>query len=148
MTEAIACFEDVPPAVKRAASLLRSNIIRTIMVGVNNESLMDKSAIYIPQSDTIFHRVCFMGFFSKNNVPTSCSSLIAEVTTHPGLESESMSDDALIKLVVDQVSALGIIDRKDIVETDAFTAKYGYVIHDLNRAESMKTLRLYFDLSV
>ena len=66
--EAIRCFGDVPVEVLDAVRGLRYNPIRVSFIAVNNESLMDKSAVYIPDPTVLPHRVCFMGFFSPNMV--------------------------------------------------------------------------------
>jgi protoporphyrinogen oxidase len=86
-----------------------------------------------------------MGYFSKENVPASCSSLIAEVTTHPDHPLQSVSDEGLIEMVSDDLDKLGIVDRNDIAETDIYTADHGYVLYDRDRAKSMRSIRAYFD---
>jgi protoporphyrinogen oxidase len=46
--DAIGCFDDVPDEVRAAVAGLRYNALRLAFIAVNNESLMDKSAVYIP----------------------------------------------------------------------------------------------------
>jgi hypothetical protein len=46
---------------------LRCNPLRVAFVAVNNESLLDKSVVYIPDPAVLPHRVCYMGLFSPNN---------------------------------------------------------------------------------
>ena len=82
--EAVHCFADVPEEVQAAVAGLRYNAIYIVMLAVNNSSLMDKSAIYIPDPEVLPHRVCYMGFFSPNMVRPGTSSLIAEITCRPG----------------------------------------------------------------
>ena len=49
--EAVRCLADLPPEVERAVAGLRYNAIRIALVAVNNESLLDKSAIYVPDPE-------------------------------------------------------------------------------------------------
>ena len=81
--DALRCFADVPDDVRCAAANLHHNAMRVALIAVNNESLLDRSAIYIPDPDVLPHRVCYMGFFSPNMVRPGTSSLIAEVTSTP-----------------------------------------------------------------
>ncbi len=145
VTRAIEALENVPDPVRNAAKGLRSNAVRVVMVAVNNESLLDKSAVYIPDPDVLAHRVCFMGFFSPNVVQPGTSSLIAEITTNPGDGIHETSDAALMERVVDDLHRIGILDRADVIETDAMSVTYGYPVYDLAYAENRKIVHEYFD---
>lgn len=142
--DALACLPDVPPVVQKAALSLKHNAIRIVMVGLKNESLLDKSAIYIPQRDVPFHRVCYMAYFSRRNAPPGHSSLIAEITTNSNHELYRTSDDALIEMTVKELHRLGIIDEKDLCATAIHTEKYGYVIYDREYSKNVAVVREYF----
>ncbi len=142
--EAVKYISDVPAKVLRAASALRHNSVKIVMVGVANESLMDKSAVYIPGKDIIAHRVCFMGYFSKNMVPNGCSSLIAEVTTHNNYFLDDCSDAAIIERIINDLCKIGIINRHDVITTDIKDIEYAYVVHDLNRKKNIKIIKEFF----
>ena len=75
VAEAIKCFESVPAEVTQAVRGLRYNALRVAFIAVNNESLTDKSAVYIPDPTVHPHRVCYMGFFSPNVVRPGTSSM-------------------------------------------------------------------------
>src|SRR5947208_681173 len=72
--DAVKCFENVPKEVHDAVAGLRFNALRIACIAVNNDSLLDKSAVYIPDPEVTPHRVCYMGFFSPNVVKPGCSS--------------------------------------------------------------------------
>lgn len=130
--EAIKVIDGVPPEVEAAVARLRYNAMRVVLVAVGNESLLDKSAIYIPDETVLPHRVCFMGFFSPNTVRPGTSSLVAEITMPPGHPLEEMSDAVMIERVVDDLDRIGIIRRAEVVETDLRRIPYGYPVSDMS----------------
>lgn len=142
--DAVKYLEKVPARVLTAANSLRYNTVRVVLIGVDNNSLMDKTAIYLPSRDIIAHRVCQMGYFSKNNVPKGKSSLIAEITTYKGHKYYNLSDEELIETVKDELHKIGLINKKDILVTDTRTYEYGYVIYGLTYQKNMRIIRDYF----
>jgi protoporphyrinogen oxidase len=127
--EAIRCFSDVSNEVRRAVEDLRYNSMRVVLVAVDNESLMDKSAVYIPDPTVLPHRVCYMGFFSPTLVRPGTSSLIAEVTTNAGDGVHELSDEALTERVVDDLDRIGIISRGNVIVTDVQRLRYAYPVY-------------------
>lgn len=147
--EAVKCLECLPEKVLNAIDVLKHNSVRIVLVGVNNESFFDKSAIYIPSPSVVTHRICYMGYFSKNTVPKGKSSLMAEITTNPRIELHTVSDDALIEKVVEDLHKVGIINKQDVTTTDIKNLEYGYVVYDLDYQKNMKIIRDYFaDLGI
>lgn len=142
--EAIKCFEGIPGEVKTAVSNLRYNSVNIVMLAVNNESLMDKGAVYIPDKTVLAHRVCFMGFFSKNLVKPGTSSLIAEITTNSGDGVHEISNEEMIDRVKDDLDRINIINKQDVIVSDVVRFKYGYPVYDLNYYKNTKIMRDYF----
>jgi protoporphyrinogen oxidase len=138
-------LEGVPRKVSDAADALRHNSVRVVLIGVNNESLLDRSAVYIPSPGIIPHRICYMGYFSKNNVPSGKSSLIAEITTNHGHELYSVSDDVLVEKVADDLKKENIINANDIIETDIRNFEYGYVVYDTGYRKNIGIIRSFFN---
>jgi protoporphyrinogen oxidase len=142
--EAISCFENVPEDVKTAVANLHHNKVRIILVGINNESLLNHSAIYVPQSDIAFHRMSYMGYFSRSTVPLGKSSIIAEVTTRKGQPWFDTTDDLLIEKIIGDLDNLEIINKNEVDTVDIQNIEYGYVIYDSNHNNNMKKIRKYF----
>jgi protoporphyrinogen oxidase len=142
--QAVRCFQDVPKQIVSAVESLRYNSVRIVFLAVNNESLMGKSAVYIPDPTVLPHRVCYMGFFSPNMVKPGTSSLIAEVTVPPGGELDRMSDDVLVEETVRGLESVGIIKRGEIIASETRRFEYGYPVYDLNYTANMKRIRAYF----
>ena len=141
---AVKCFKDVPEAIVTAVQSLRYNSIRIVFLAVSNESLMGKSAVYIPDPSVLPHRVCFMGFFSPNMVQPGSSSLIAEVTVRPGGELDQMSDDTFIEETVRGLEGAGILKRGEIIASETRRFEYAYPVYDLNYSANTKRIRAYF----
>jgi protoporphyrinogen oxidase len=143
--EAIRCFTDVPAEVSDAVATLRYNALRVAFIAVNNESLLDKSAVYIPDPSVHPHRVCYMGFFSPNLVRPGTSSLVAETTTRPGDEVDRLSDLAFVDLIVADLDRIGILRKQDVIVTGTKRVQYAYPVYDRHYSSCVRTLRSYFE---
>ncbi len=142
--EAINCFADVPDEVRRAVDGLRYNSMRVVLVAVGNESLMDKSAVYIPDPSVVTHRVCFMGFFSDRLVRPGTSSLIAEVTTNPGDGVYELSDEEVVARVVADLDRIRMLDKEEVIVTDVQRLTYAYPVYTLGYRENKAVVHQYF----
>jgi protoporphyrinogen oxidase len=142
--DAVECFEDVPDEVRAAVRGLRYNALRLGFVAVNNESLLDKSAVYIPDPSVRPHRVCYMGFFSPNLVRPGTSSLVAETTVRPGDSVDRLSDVEFLDLVIDDLDRVGIIRKQDVILRDTKRIEYAYPVYDRDYGKNVETLRGYF----
>ena len=142
--EAIGCFDDVPLEVTRAVQDLRYNALRVVFLAVNNESLMDKSAVYIPDPAVHPHRVCYMGFFSPYMVKPGTSSLVAEVTVRPGDDVDRMDDESYLDLIVGDLDRAGILREQDVIVRDTRRVEYAYPVYDLDYGKNTTIIRHYF----
>jgi protoporphyrinogen oxidase len=123
---------------------LRYNALRVVFLAVNNESLMDKSAVYIPDPSVHPHRVCYMGFFSPHMVRPGTSSLVAELTTRPGDAVDRLPDQELIDLVTTDLHRVSILARKDLIVADTRRMEYGYPVYDRGYSKNVETVRGFF----
>lgn len=143
--DAVPCFQDVPDEVHEAVQGLRCNALRLAFVAVNNESLMDKSAVYIPDPTVQPHRVCYMGFFSPNMVRPGTSSLVAETTTRPGDRVDTLSDSEFLDLIIGDLDRVGIIRTQDVIVRDTRRIEYAYPVYDRNHGKNTATLKRWFE---
>jgi len=143
--EAVRYLDRVPHRVRSAAESLRHYMVRVVMVGVRNSSLLDKSAIYLPQEDVLFHRVCYMGYFSRQNVPKGKSSLIAEMTTYKNHDLYKASNDVVIERTLRDLHRLGIIDKREVCTTEIQNIEFGYIFYDLGYQKHIRILKAYFN---
>jgi len=141
---AVKCFENVPQNVTDAINALRYTTIRVVLIAVNNKSLLDKSAIYIPDPEILPHRLCYMGYFSRKLVKPGTSSLIAEITAMPNSDIDNMSNQEIIDRTVSDLSRINVIDPATIITTDLVKCEFGYPVYDLKYRENVTTMREYF----
>ncbi|MBN1595725.1 FAD-dependent oxidoreductase [candidate division FCPU426 bacterium] len=143
LPELVSCLEGIPAKITQAVSQLRYNQVRVVLVGVNHEGLMDKSAVYVPQADAVFHRLCYMGYFSRANVPAGKSSIIAEMTTWNRHALYQVPDEALVERVIADLERLGFLHKNEVVATEIRNFPYGYVVYDLDYQRLVGCLRDY-----
>jgi protoporphyrinogen oxidase len=143
--DAVGCFDNVPDEVHEALRGLRYNALRLAFIAVNNESLMDKSAVYIPDPSVAPHRVCYMGFFSPNTVRPGTSSLVAETTTRPGDAVDRLSDDDFLDRVIGDLDRVGIIRKQDVILRDTRRIEYAYPVYDRDHGKNTTVLRRWFE---
>ena len=144
VAEAIKCFDEVPAEVVQAVRDLRYNALRVAFLAVNNESLMDKSAVYIPDPTVHPHRVCYMGFFSPNTAKPGTSSLVAETTVRPGDAVDRLSNDEFLELVIGDLDRVGILKQQDVIVRDTRRIEYAYPVYDHNYTKNVGVLRDWF----
>ena len=142
--EVVKCIADLPAEVYKAVQGLRYNTINVVFVAVNNESLLGRSATYIPDPTVLTHRICCMGYFSKELVQPGTSSLIAEITTNAGDGVHEMSDTQLTERTVDDLDRIGLIRKSDVIVTDVHRSTYGYPVYDLDYRRNVRVMRDYF----
>lgn len=139
----IAALAGVPPEVRRAVDDLKYNSLIVVLVGVARPALVEQFAVYVPQPDLMFHRLCFYGYFGNNYVPEGASSVVAEITAKQADAVWSMSDAEIASHVVDGLAREGFIDRKDVVLTDVQRSRYAYVIYDLSYDRNTSIIHNY-----
>jgi protoporphyrinogen oxidase len=111
------------------------------MVGFRAEKPSDKFAVYFPQPDLKFHRVCFYDFFGESCVPPGMSSAVAEITANEGDGTYEMTDEELVAHVIEGLAKEKFMRRDDVCTTDVARRKYAYVVNDLNYSRNLKVVR-------
>lgn len=142
--ELMAAMKGIPGRVNSAVNALKYNSLTVVMLGIDKVKLSDKFAVYVPQRDLIFHRICFHSYMGPWYTPRGKSSVAAEITTNPGDGVHEMSDRQLIEHVVRGLDKEGFIAKKDICESAVKRMKYGYVVHDLKYSKNTKLIHDYF----
>jgi len=143
--ELIHCLDDVPAEVNKALEGFVYNSLIIVMIGIKNESLTDKTAIYIPDSKILPHRVCFMKYFSDNNAPKGCSHLIAEITVQPDSDLLGTDDSVLVERVSSQLESICGFSKNEIISTDVQRIKYAYIIFDKDYGKNTEIVFNYLN---
>ena len=127
------CFEDVPARVQQAVDGLRYNTINIVFIAVNNESLLDRSALYIPDPGMVAHRLCLHGFFQQR--AGQAGNLVADRRDHHQPGRRHSRD---VRRGLDRTrdcrpcTARAWSDKRDVIVTDVTRSKYGYPVYDLD----------------
>lgn len=124
---------DAPEEVKKRLNDLKYNSIYIVVVQVKKDNVGDHIAIYLPDKNTIFHRLSRLNFLGDNyKLPGTQSTLMAEVTFRPDSYLALLPQSRIVDLVIEGLVANKLITRDDILETAVRLEKYAYVIYDLN----------------
>ncbi|MDH4099009.1 MAG: FAD-dependent oxidoreductase [Nitrospirota bacterium] len=143
LPELIRLLPQHPAEVKTAVERLRHNSIAVVNLGINRAVLTDKHWVHFPEKDISFFRISFPGNFTDGLNPPETSSIQAEVSYDAAQPPER---EELLQKVISDLVKTGIIDGKDeILVKDVFYQKYGYVVYDHHRRDSVKTLHDYLN---
>lgn len=133
-------LERVPEKVSEAARELRYNSLICVMVAAKAGKPSDKFAVYFPQRELTFHRVCFYDYFGESCVPPGRSLAVAEITVNKGDGTYTMTDGELIEHVISGLEREGFIKGSDVCATDVARRQYAYVVNDLNYSRNLKVI--------
>lgn len=134
---------EVPEEIRIAAESLRYNSLITVMIGLDKPRINDLTWLYIPDGDTITHRVSFPSNYSPEVAPEGRSSVLAEITCNIGDRLWRTEDKAVAERVIDDLHRLKIISRDDVCFSAVRRLKYAYVIFDLDYHENMSKVKNY-----
>ena len=141
----VAALEKVPKKIKDiVGNKLRYNSLSTVLLGIDKPKLSNKFAVYIPQKDLLFHRICFHSYMGQWYTPAEKSSVVSEITTNPGDGVHEMTDAELVGHVSEGLDREGLIDKELVCASDVKRSKYAYVLYDLSYRKDMKVVKEYF----
>lgn len=139
--ELLKVWKDAPPRLHELAPALRYNSLINILIGNSTDPGHNYTALYVPDPEILFHRLSFPKAFGEQCVPPGGSSIMAEITTNEGDGIWEQSDEALIEKAIDQVEAIGFVDRNSIVYKKAVRFLYGYPVYDLDYRRNVTEMR-------
>ena len=134
----------LPKEIEEAIAGLKYNSLISVMLGVDGKQEHDYTAVYIPDSNFLPHKICFPKTMSKNNVPGGYS-IMAEITFNEGDEISKMSDGEILEHVVDGLHSRKFLDKGKVTFTKVMRNKYAYVVNDLNYDMNTAIVRQYFN---
>jgi protoporphyrinogen oxidase len=138
-------LEGTPQPVLDIAEKLIYNSLILVMIGVGHEGLMDKSAIYMPGSERLPHRVCYMSYFSPHNAPKGSSNLAAEITVHPDDSLLKADDGELVERTLKDVADLCGIKAGEVTASEVRRIPHAYVVYDLDYQKNRGAVYDYLD---
>jgi protoporphyrinogen oxidase len=137
----LSCLEDVPVAVKNACKSLVCNSLVCVTIGIRG-SVPPISWCYVPELALgLVNRISFPSNYSAHAAPEGCSSILAEITHHPGDEVTAMDDGEIIGEVVSALSTMQLLTADRIVYTRVYRQPFAYVVYDLSYRKNIKIVK-------
>lgn len=99
-----------------------------IALFLNKQSVTENASVYFPSSNFLFTRVYEPRNRSRLMSPSGKTSLVAEIPCQTGDKLWSMEDEKLTRLVYSQLSQVGWITEKDIIDTSVIKLNRAYPV--------------------
>ena len=128
---------DIPAEIKSRVSGLRHSGGYMVGIGIKQKCPSTKSWMYFPEANCPFYRVTYLSNYSPNMTPDNNQyySLLTETSYS---EFKPVDKETIIEKTIQGLINAGLItaeDRKDIVSTWLFDAKYSYPTPSVERDE-------------
>jgi protoporphyrinogen oxidase len=128
--ELVKLVPDVPRPVADAVSRLVVNPMIVTTLGFRGEDPNQFTAVYIPDDDYQVNRLSYPAVFSPHNAPPGCFSIQADITTTPGSELLSWTDDAVVGHVLDGLRERSLVpDGAELIFKAVDRYRYAYVVY-------------------
>ena len=138
LPELISICPHAPDTVRTAASLLWSNSIFVVNLGIGRANISTRHWVHFPERNISFFRISYPHTFSEHVVPKGMSSISAEVSYS---QHKPLDRAAIIPRVVEDLRRVGAIDRNDRIVTQMTKdIRYGYCVYDHSRKQALKTI--------
>lgn len=139
----LAALPDVPAAVQDAVRALRYNSIACVCLGVEGP-VPPFSWLYIPEEKAgLANRISFPSNYSEFVAPPGHGAILAEITYNEGDEVSAMTDDALVRHVVESLGKMGVVTADRVRYSYVSREKYAYVVYDLAYRENIRVVKEY-----
>ena len=140
LPEFVALVPDAPEEVRLAANQLRCTSIALINIALDEPARVPYHWFYIYDEKVLAPRVTVYSNLSEFNAPEGCTSLQAEV---PFSNSRPLPTENVVRQVVEELASCGILDSTKVLNAWQVNLKYGYVLYDPNREQSVATIHTW-----
>jgi protoporphyrinogen oxidase len=138
LPELIRICDGVPADVREAVSLLRTNSILVVNLGLGNRGVSDRHWVHFPEKDVSFFRISYPHTFGPELAPAGTYSVSAEVAYS---DTRPINKAEMAERVIADLIRVGAIKPEDpIVVKTTHDIKYAYCIYDTNRTEALRTV--------
>lgn len=134
-------WDGAPKEAFEVLKRLRYNSLINVLIGAKEKKVLPYTAVYLPATDIVFHRVSFPKQFSEQNVPPGHLAFMAEITANEGDGVWELSDDAVFEKVLEGLEKIEFLKREDITYRKVVRFKYGYPVYDVDYFDNSKKLR-------
>jgi protoporphyrinogen oxidase len=109
--------DTMPEPARAAASRLRFRHVRLLFLRLARARVSERASIYIPDPAFCVSRICEPKNRSASMAPENETSLIVEAPCFRGDAVERLSDEEFSRRVVGELSTLGLLDPKEVLES-------------------------------
>jgi protoporphyrinogen oxidase len=143
--ELVRLVPDVPASVATSVSKLVVNPMIVVTLGFRGEDPNQFTAVYIPDTDYAVNRVSYPAVFSPNNAPQGCFSVQAEITTSPGSDVLTWSDNSVFDHVLRGLEKRSLVtDGAELVFKWIDRYPYAYVVYTQGYEEHLRIAAEWF----
>lgn len=143
--ELLKVTQNVPPFVLSNSDGICYNGVGTVFIALKKDFEHDYSWIYLPhQSNGPANRITFLSNYSKENAPSGCGSILAEVTFRANANA-LYNKEKFMEEVVNSLAGCDFFDKDDILFTDCHYFQYAYPVYDVNFDDRMRILNNFFE---
>ena len=128
---------DAPEAVRRGVHELRYNSLIIAMIGAVSKSPTAYTSVYVPEPSIVFHRLSFPLCFTDEGAPPGHMAVTAEITTNPGDGVHELSDEEVIRRVIDGLESMEILRRDEVRFQKIHRTKHAYVVRTFDYREKL-----------
>ncbi len=118
----------LPEPAREAASRLRFRHVRLLFLRLAKPRVSERASIYIPDPAFCVSRICEPKNRSSAMTPENETSLIVEAPCFRGDAVERLSDEEFTGKVVAELSVLGLVEPKEVLETRAHFIPNAYPV--------------------
>ena len=137
----LAIWRDAPLQAREASAKLRYNSLINVLVGCDEDRGFPYTAIYVPDTEILFHRISFPQNFSERCVPVGQSAVMAEITANAGDGVWEMTDEQILDRALRELEQMGFLDRSRVTYRRVVRFRYGYPVYDLDYRKNVTILR-------
>jgi protoporphyrinogen oxidase len=111
------------------------------MLQFKKDRLTDQFALYIPDSEVIFHRLTRLNFLGDAYGGSSdVFNVMLEVTFRPGSYLSTLSSEDILEKCLQGLEKLEIARKDELLASEIRTFEHAYVIYDLNHRKNVDAL--------
>jgi len=130
----------VPEAAREAAARLRFRHVRLLFVRLRIPRFSENASIYIPDPALCVSRIYEPKNRSAEMAPEGETSIVVEAPCFRGDAVETLPDEAFARRVVGELSSLGLLDPRDVVETRPHFVANAYPVYTSAYADDVRVV--------
>lgn len=143
--EMIEALPDVPEDIRTAVHKLQYNSLIVVMIGVETDTPIPYTAIYIPDPSIVTHRISFPLNFTDEGAPPGHVAIAAEITTNPGDGIHELSDKEVSDRIIADLEKMELVDRSKIRFCKIFRTKHAYVVRTFDYLDNLSKVLEYIN---